>query len=185
MYITQVNHLKQLISFKTRDSAILDWLLTNRRKMFEVSRLPKVGSSDHYTILAKPNIAISSKQTIPKIKIRDMRNSARCAFGRWIPKKNWSSLLSASTSKDKFDLFMSELDQAVNTFLPQKMIKKHPTDRPWITNTIKLWISRRQCVFQQQGKNSKDYSFWRNKVQRAIKLAKSNYFHSKVAELAL
>ena len=182
-YITQMNHLKQLISFKTRDSAILDWLLTNRPKLFEVSRLPKIGSSDHYTILAKPNIAISSKQTITKIKIRDMRNSAWCAFGRWITKQNWSSVLSASTSKDKFDLFMSELDQAVNTFLPQKMIKKHPTDRPWITNTIKLWISRRQCVFQQQGKNSKDYSFWRNKVQRAIQLAKSNYFHSKVADV--
>ena len=55
-YITQVNHLKQLISFKTRDSAVLDWLLTNRPKLFEVSRLPKVGTSDHYTILAKPNI---------------------------------------------------------------------------------------------------------------------------------
>ena len=123
-YVTQMNHLKQLISFKTRDSAILDWLLTNRPKLFEVSRLPKIGSSDHYTILAKPNIAISSKQTITKIKIRDMRNSAWCAFGRWITKQNWSSVLSASTSKDKFDLFMSELDQAVNTFLPQKMIKK-------------------------------------------------------------
>jgi hypothetical protein len=41
---------------------------------------------------------------------------------------------------------------AVDTFLPQKMIKKHPTDRPWITNKIKLGISRRQSVLQQQGK---------------------------------
>jgi hypothetical protein len=159
-----VNHLKQLISFKTRDSAVLDWLLTNRSKLFEVSRLPKVGSSDHYTILAKPNIAISPKQTITKIAIRDMRNSAWCAFGQWITEKNWSSVLSASSSKDKFDLFMSDLDQAVDTFLPQKMIKKHPTDRPWITNKIKLWVSRRQSVFQQQGKNSKAFCFWRNKV---------------------
>ena len=173
-YITHVNHLKQLISFKTRDSAVLDWLLTNRPKLFEVSRLPKVGSSDHDTILAKPNIAISPEQTITKIAIRDMRNSAWCAFGRWIIEKYWSSVLSASSRKDKFDLFMSEFDQAVNTFLPQKMIKKHPTDRPWITNTIKLWIYGRQSVFQQQGKNSKAFSFWRNKVQRAIQSAKSN-----------
>jgi hypothetical protein len=146
-YITQVNHLKQLISSKTRDSAVLDWLLTNRPKLFEVSRLPKVGSSDHYTILAKPNLAISPKQTITKIAIRDMRNSAWCFFGRWITEKDWSTVLSTSLSKDKFDLFMSELEQAVDTFLPQKMIKKNPTDRPWITNKIKLWISRRQSVF--------------------------------------
>jgi hypothetical protein len=128
-----VNHLKKLISFKTRDSAVLDWLLTNRPKLFQVFRLPKVGSSDHYTILAKPNIAISPKQTITKIAIRDMRNSAWCgAFGRWITEKNWSSvfsLKSASLNKDKFDLFISELDQAVDTFFQQKMIKKHPCNR--------------------------------------------------------
>ena len=78
---------------------------------------------------------------------------------------------------------MSELDRAVDTFLPQKMIKKHPTDRLWITNKIKLWISRHQSVFQQQGKNYKAFSFWRNKVQRAIQSAKSDYFHSTVADV--
>ena len=79
---------------------------------------------------------------------------------------------------------MSELNRAINIYLPQKMIKKrHPTDRPWITNTIKLWISKRQSAFQQQGKNSKDFRFWRNKVQRAIQSAKSNYFHNKVADI--
>ena len=79
---------------------------------------------------------------------------------------------------------MSELDRAIYTYLPQRMIKKkHPTDRPWITNTIKLWISKRQSAFQQQGKNSKDFRFWRNKVQRAIESAKSNYFHNKVADI--
>ncbi len=31
-YITQVNNLKQLVTFKTRDSGILDWLFTNRPK---------------------------------------------------------------------------------------------------------------------------------------------------------
>ena len=113
-----------------------------------------------------------------------MRNSAWNAFGRWITEKNWSSVLSENSSKDKFDLFMSERNRAINIYLPQKMIKKkHPTDRPWITNTIKLWISKRQSAFQQQGKNSKDFRFWRNKVQRAIQSAKSNYFHNKVADI--
>jgi hypothetical protein len=79
---------------------------------------------------------------------------------------------------------MSELDQAADTFLQKKMIKKHPTDRPWITNNIKHWISRRQSVFQKHArKNSKVFSFWRSKVQRAIHSAKSNYFHSKVADV--
>ena len=32
--LTQCNHLKQLVNFKTRDTGILDWFLTNRPKLF-------------------------------------------------------------------------------------------------------------------------------------------------------
>ena len=53
-YITRVNQLKQLVTFKTRDTGILDWFFTHRSKLFTISQLPKVGSSDHYTILPKP-----------------------------------------------------------------------------------------------------------------------------------
>ena len=40
-YVTQVNHLKQLVSFKTRDPAILDWLLIDLRclKYLDCQRL--------------------------------------------------------------------------------------------------------------------------------------------------
>ena len=33
--IAQVYHLSQLVKFKTRDSGILDWLFTNRPKLFD------------------------------------------------------------------------------------------------------------------------------------------------------
>ena len=37
-YITHVNNLEQLVTFKTRDSGILDWLFTNRPKLFGVTQ---------------------------------------------------------------------------------------------------------------------------------------------------
>ena len=36
-YITGVNQLKQLVSFKTRDTGTLDWSFTNRPKLFTLS----------------------------------------------------------------------------------------------------------------------------------------------------
>ena len=42
--ITQRNHLKQLVTFKTRDSETLDWFITNRPKLFTMSQLPKIAS---------------------------------------------------------------------------------------------------------------------------------------------
>ena len=105
-HIAQVNHLKQLVTFKTRDSGILDWYFTNRPKLFTVSQLPKVGSSDHYTILAKPVTAPASRPVVNKVKIRDMhmRDSAWRALGRWITQKDWTPNLNAPSYRVKINL---------------------------------------------------------------------------------
>ena len=83
-------------------------LFTNRPKLFSLTQLPKIASSDHYSILAKPILGGETK-LISKSKIRDMRDSAWCALGRWITQKDWSSVLEANMCKDKFDLFNSDL----------------------------------------------------------------------------
>lgn len=161
----------------------MDWFFTNRAKLFVLSQLPEVGSWDHYTILAKPVSAPLTTQTTEKIVVRDLRDSAWRALGRWITQKDWTPILNASSCEQKFQLFMSELDGAICMFLLQKTIKKHPTDRPWITSEIKLWISKRQSAFSRHGKDSNAYRHWRNKVQVAIKTAKHHYYQKKVADV--
>lgn len=122
--ITQPNNLRQLVTFKTRDSGTLDWFLTNKPKIFNVSQLPKIGSSDHYTILANPITLQQQKPTIRKIKTRDMRDSAWRAIGRWIIQKDWNHVLKAPTCEDKYNILMSELNKAIDTFLPERTVKR-------------------------------------------------------------
>ena len=181
--IAQVNHLSQLVKFKTGDSGILDWFFTNRPKLFDLSQLPKIGSSDHFSILSKPITKAENKPTVRKIKIRDMRESAWRTLGRWMTQKDWSSVLNATTCEEKFDKLMSELHFAIDKFLPQRTVRKHPTDHPWITNEIKKWIFKRQTAFIRHGKDSIIYKFWRNKVQREIKAAKKHYYENRVADV--
>ena len=181
--IAQPNHLKQLVKFKTRDSGILDWIFVNKSKMFDLTRLPKIGTSDHYSILAKPKPKSEIKPVIKKIKIRDTRDSAWRALGRWIVEKEWSSILNAPSCEDKYDSFMCEINCAIDTFLPLQTIKKHPTDRPWITKKIKNCIYKRQSAFTRHGKDSISFKFWRNKVQREIKMAKHHYYSNRVSKL--
>lgn len=71
-----MNHLKQHVTFKIRDSGTLDWFFTNRPKLFTVSQLPKVSSSDNYTILAKPVTILACKPVVYKIKTCNMPDSA-------------------------------------------------------------------------------------------------------------
>ena len=170
------------MTFKTKSSGILNCVFTNGPKLFTVPQLPKVGSSEHYTLLAKPVIAPVSRRVVNKVKIRDMRDSAWRTLDRWITQKDCTPNFNAPSCEEKFSLLMTELNQAIDTFLPEKVVKKHPSDRPWITNKIKILIRKRQSAFINQGKNSPAYRYWRNKVRCDIKMAKY-YYHHKVVEV--
>ena len=98
------------MKFKTRDSGILDWMFVNKPKMFDLTRLPRIGTSDHYSILAKPKPKSETKPVIKKMKIRDTRDSAWRALARWIVEKEWNSVLNAPSCENKYDSFMYEIN---------------------------------------------------------------------------
>ena len=97
--------------------------------------------------------------------------------------KDWYSVLKTESCEDKVRLLMMDLTSAIDSFLPPKIVKKHPTDRPWISKKLKSRIRKRQSAFPRHGKNSPNYKFWRNKVQGEVKKAKNHYYHDKVAQV--
>ena len=107
--LTHANNIKQMVKFKTRDSGTLDWFLTNMPNLFDLSQLPKIGASDHFTILARPVTPSLNSRTNRKLRVRDMRESAWRPFGRWMLEKDWTNVLEAASCKEKFQLFSSEL----------------------------------------------------------------------------
>ena len=88
-----------------------------------------------------------------------MRDRAWRTLGRWMTQKDWSSVLNATTCEEKFNKLMSELHFAIDKFLPQRTVRKHTTDHPWITNKTKKWIFKQQTAFIQHGKDSTIYKF--------------------------
>ena len=86
---TRPNNVKQLVNFKTRDSATLDWFLTSKPKLFQISQLPKLDTTDHYMILAQPTLSTSTPSQSRKVKVRDLRDSACRTFVRWLTMKDW------------------------------------------------------------------------------------------------
>ena len=136
------NHLKQLVTLYTRDTDILDWFFTNRPHLFHLQRLPKVAASDHYTILARSTVTSPPKQdSILRIKIRQCRASNWRDFGCWMTGKDWSEIFSALSCAQKFEILSQELNSAMDNYFPWKSVKKHVSDKPWITNNIKLLSS--------------------------------------------
>ena len=95
--IARPNHLKQLVKFNTRDSGILNWFFTNRPHTFNLQRLPKLGASDHYTVLASSTVKhLPQHDTVKKVYRRQCRASNWREFGSWITTKDWSEVYQAT-----------------------------------------------------------------------------------------
>ena len=102
--------LSQLIKILNRDTGTPERCLSNRPKLFAPPlQLPKLGKSDHFTVMIKPK-TIPPNQIPPEnvISKRDLRPSRVLEFGRWITQYDWSDV------QEKFDLFISTLTDAVN-----------------------------------------------------------------------
>ena len=80
-----------------------------------------------------------------------MRDNAWRALGRWMTQNDWQSVLDTPSCEEKYNLQMSELTSAVNIFLPARTIKKHLTDRPWVTSKLKSWIRKQQAAIFYHG----------------------------------
>ena len=94
-------------------------------KLFTIHQLPKIASSDHYTILAKPIGINTNDKENKKVKRRDMKDSNWRAFGRWMTTKDWAFVLQKTTCEHKFQLFLSELKEGIDFYLPEKTVIIH------------------------------------------------------------
>ena len=112
-----------------------------------LKRLP-----EHWLRLKKKKFAFMVNEVV--YGMRD--NTSWRAFGRWTTEKDWNPVLTASSCEDKFQLFI----QGVDCYLPQRTVKVHQTDRPWMTNKLKIWIRKRQTAFQRHDENSSIYKHW-------------------------
>ena len=90
--------------------------------------------------------------------------------------------------EDKFQIFItnSELKKGIDCYLPQRTVKVHQTDRPWMTSKLKIWIRKRQIKlhFKGMGKTRPNTNTGGTiNPEGEIKSAKSYYYTHKVAEL--
>ena len=177
--------LSQITKVLTRNTGTLDWCLTNKPKLFrDPEQLPKIGRSDHYTVLIKPCESLSGHNNSKKdFWSRDLRTSSVHAFGRWITNFDWSPLLNLSRVSEKFDLFSQTLLNAIDSYLPLRRVKVCSSDKPLVSNKLRRLITQKQKALKSLGKDSPLYKELRNKTQVECRTCKRTYYENKVSNI--
>ena len=136
--------LKQVVQQPTRNSAILDLIITNMPKWYSSPTVhAPLGSSDHNIVFWQPSLAHRQSPRVnpPKRLVRHYPRSGIDAFGRWVTTHDWFTDLGPSPSVDDLvSSFITQLIDAIDRIFPVKTIKLHGTDKPWITPELKLMI---------------------------------------------
>ena len=182
-----LNHfrLKQMVKVSTKKKATLDLILTNMHEYYSPPQayLP-FELSDHNVVVATP---MDGKHNINNKKVtmrRDLRTSNKAALGRYLTQINWPLLFTPLVScEEKWQVFQDVIHSGLDTIMPAKPVKICTADVPWMNESLKTLIMKRQKAFCTYGPDSAQFKYFRNLVNRQRKICRGKYYESKIQHL--
>ena len=168
--------LRKCVKSPTRGNAILDQILTNMSHLFEPAQhLPPLGRSDHQCLFFKPK----QRMKLPPItkKFRPMKPGNLQTLQAEMSKETWESVINAEDVDDKVFIFNTLVTNMLDIAMPEKSVRVHPSDKPWITPFIKNCIKERQPAYTKGDKEK--YVALCAKVADLISKAKRRYYQDK------
>ena len=180
------HNLKQVVDQPTRESSILDSIITNLHKLHDnPTVLAPLGSSDHNIIHWVPSINSNpghntDAQSICSIFGSLLPSIGHGCFWRWITANDWFSHLEPNPYVDSLSSsFTSHMTESIDhIFSQQHKATCHHTDKPWITPEIKQLIKRQQKAFHC--KNTALWKCLKYKAQHEIHIKETSCYKTRV-----
>jgi len=160
--------LKQIVKHSTRRSSILDKIYTNVDKWYtQPVILPPVGNSDHNAVLFVPVPRANVKHVItPRAYVyRSSDPNGKIFLAHDLKNFNWSELYSMNSCEQMLKYFYTVCHRHLDDRLPLLRGYKYPTDKPWVTNSFRTLVKRRQSAWKTQNWSQYDFIATRLNVQ--------------------
>ncbi|XP_071808975.1 uncharacterized protein [Asterias amurensis] len=159
------NNFIQIVDKPTREDAILDKIITNLSSFYNPVEISSpLGLSDHRCVIVRPKRPIRNTNTSKTRVVRPMKDSDVRECGSWLSDHDWLEVTSTHDVTAKCTEFYETLNCVLDTYFPKKSVKKHPTDKPWLTPYIKSLVVKRQRAFH--GNQQSLWRYFRNKINR-------------------
>ena len=105
-------------------------------------------------------------------------------MGRYLSSIDWTLMLSPlDTCENMWSVFHEVVHSGLDTIMPEKQIRIHPADAPWMNQKLKSLIFNRQKAFNAHGVHSPQFKFYRNCVNIERKVCRAKYYESNIKQL--
>ena len=85
-------------------------------------------------------------------KFRPMKPGNLQTLQAEMSKETWESVINAEDVDDKVFIFNTLVTNMLDIAMPEKSVRVHPSDKPWITPFIKNCIKERQSAYTKGDK---------------------------------
>ena len=90
---------------------------------------------------------------------------------------------SLDTCESMWTSFHEIVHSGLDAIMPEKEIRIHAADAPWMNQKIKSLILKRQKAFSTHGVHSPQFKHYRNCVNRERKVCRAKYYESNIKHL--
>eukprot|EP00057_Strongylocentrotus_purpuratus_P013375 XP_011667849.1 PREDICTED: uncharacterized protein LOC105439971 [Strongylocentrotus purpuratus] len=171
--------LSQIVKEPTRESAILDKILTDLNEDFCDPQISTpIASSDHNVVTVLPCLLPPPRKST-RTSHRPFRDSSVRAFGQWVQQMDWS-IIGDFDANDMASEFNDLINTKFRQYFELVTVKRRLDDEPWMNDEIRRAINRRDSSFRH---GHPDFKRLRNHVQRLIDNAKDSFYQRKVEHL--
>ena len=144
--------------------------------------LPNIGSSDHRTVLMQPTRRSNSNSGRSiNVILRSNDKNGRNQLANALTNYNWQPLNDLTPVDSKVSYFNNSIMTLLDTFLPVRVVRRHTTDKPWVTDEFRRLIRRRQ--FAWTNNHHDQYRLLRNQINRLSKQLRQQFYKKRVRDL--
>ena len=130
--------LTQVVRRPTRVRAVLDKIFTNMSTLYcELVVLAPKFHSDHNSVLFEPASFLKFEKG-KMVSLVTRANSLRDkdTLSHSLSNFDWTPIYLQSTCQSKFEFFPNSMDYLIRQHLPTKKVRRHTTDKPWLTDHV-------------------------------------------------
>jgi len=175
--------LRQVVRSPTRGSAILDKVYTNISEWYERPFiLPNIGRSDHDAVSMCPKTSRPTERgTDVMVQVRSRDPNGQAMLADAIQNVNWTPLYRMESCEEMASYFYNTVTGLIDCHLPFISVKRHTTDKPWVTDKFRQLIRCRQHALKN-GQIAR-YKSYRNRVNRMTGQLRQKFYSRKMKGL--
>ena len=170
-----------------KSATLIDHIITNNfvdKSLYQGVLLTEI--TDHYPVFSITHDNSKCFQENDYLVFRNMKQENYCKFQTCITELDWSEVINNESCEHAFNLLHEKIKSCYNKSFPlQKLERKYNNRLPWLTDSLKAAIKKKNKLYVKSIKhntayNKTEYSRYKSNLDKLLKQQEKIYYNTLI-----